>query len=257
MPDKTLLDAVLAPGGLSVLFQPIYAIKNQTLTLHALEALSRGPAGTNVHRADVLFEYARRKGAEAELDRVCIALALREVATLPTQPVVSLNVHASTLERDNDFPRFLFDTCAAVSIDPSRLILELIEQQRFWDKGRFLRTLVELRRAGVQIALDDVGLGYSNHRLMAEIHPDIVKVDRYFVNGSRGNDAILAAIESIVVLAGRLHSKVIAEGIETLADLRRVCSLGIDLVQGYLFARPLSARCVVQRLSERTSTLVN
>ncbi len=67
----------------------------------------------------------------------------------------------------------------------------------------------------------------------------------------------LAAIESIVVLARRLHSKVIAEGIETLADLRRVCALGIDLVQGYLFARPLSARCVVQRLSERTSTLVN
>jgi len=257
MSDKTLLDAILAPGGLSVLFQPIYAIEGQTLTLHALEALSRGPAGTNVHRADVLFEYARRKGAEAEVDRVCIALALREVATLPMQPVVSLNVHASTLERDGDFPRFLFDACAAVSVEPQRLILELIEQQRFWDEARFLRTLVQLRRAGVRIALDDVGLGYSNHRLMAEIHPDIVKVDRYFVKGSRGNDATLAAIESIIVLARRLDSRVIAEGVETMADLRRVCSLGIDLVQGYLFARPLSARCVMQRLTQHTSTLVN
>src|SRR6202171_5901735 len=188
MSDKTLLDAILAPGGLSVLFQPIYAIEGQTLTLHALEALSRGPAGTNVHRADVLFEYARRKGAEAEVDRVCIALALREVATLPMQPVISLNVHASTLERDGDLPRFLFAARAAVSVETQRLILELIEQQRFWDEARFLRTLVQLRRAGVRIALDDVGLGYSNHRLMAEIHPDIVKVDRYFVKGSRGND---------------------------------------------------------------------
>src|ERR1700686_4719868 len=60
MSDPTLLDAILAPGGLSVLFQPIYEIHGQTLTLHALEALTRGPAGTNVHRADVLFEYARR-----------------------------------------------------------------------------------------------------------------------------------------------------------------------------------------------------
>lgn len=257
MSDPILLDAILAPGGLSVLFQPIYEIHGQTLTLHALEALTRGPAGTNVHRADVLFEYARRKGAECEVDRVCIELALREVATLPMQPVISLNVHASTLERDEDFPHFLFATCAAMAIDPSRLILELIEQQRFWDEGRFLRTLVQLRHEGVQIALDDVGLGYSNHRLMAEIHPDIVKVDRYFVNGSRGNDATLAAIESIVVLARRLHSRVIAEGVETLADLRRVSSLGIDLVQGYLFARPLTARCVVQRLKGLTPTLVN
>src|ERR1700686_3957395 len=104
MSEPTLLDAILAPGGLSVLFQPIYEIHGQTLTLHALEALTRGPAGTNVHRADVLFEYARRKGAEGDLDHLCIELALREVATLPTQPVVSLNVHASTLERYDDFP---------------------------------------------------------------------------------------------------------------------------------------------------------
>jgi EAL domain-containing protein (putative c-di-GMP-specific phosphodiesterase class I) len=248
MSEKTHLDAILAPGGLSMLFQPIYAIKGQTTTLHALEALTRGPAGTNLHRADVLFEYARRKGAEVEVDHACIELALREVATLPMQPVVSLNVHAATLERDDDFPRFLFDACAACSVEPSRLILELIEQQRFRDEARFLRTLVQLRREGIRIAVDDVGLGYSNHRLMAEIHPEIVKVDRYFVKGSRGDDAALAAIESIVVLARRLHSSVIAEGIETMSDLRRVCSLGIDIVQGYLFARPLTARCVVQRL---------
>ena len=257
MSEPTLLDAITAPGGLSVLFQPIYAIKEQTLTLHALEALTRGPAGTNVHRADVLFEYARRKGAEVEVDHLCITLALHEVATLPMQPVVSLNVHASTLERDDDFPRFLFDACAAASVEPSRLILELIEQQRFWDEARFLRTLETLRRAGVRIALDDVGLGYSNHRLITEIHPEIVKVDRYFVSRSRDNDATLAAIESIVVLARRLHSSVVAEGVETMADLRRVCSLGIDLVQGYLFARPISARCIAQRLKELTPTVVH
>jgi len=56
-------------------------------------------------------------------------------------------VHASTLERDDDFPRFLFDACAVAAVEPSRLILELIEQQRFWDEARFLRTLVQLRRA--------------------------------------------------------------------------------------------------------------
>ena len=63
--------------------------------------------------------------------------------------------------------------------------------------------------------------------------------------------------EAIVVLARRLHSRVVAEGVETLADLRRVSSLGIDLVQGYLFARPLTARCVVQRLKELAPAHVN
>src|SRR5260221_5061584 len=115
MSEPTLLDAITAPGGLSVLFQPIYAIKEQTLTLHALEALTRGPAGTNVHPADVLFEYARRKGAEVERDHPCIALALHEGSTLPMQPVISPNGHPAQLDADVHFPPFPLDACAAAS----------------------------------------------------------------------------------------------------------------------------------------------
>src|SRR5258708_37353991 len=77
----------------------------------------------------------------------------------------------------------------------------------------------------------------QNHRLMAEIRPDIVKVDRYFVNGSRGNDAILAANAAIVVLARLPHSTDVREGGEALADRRSVYPHRNNLVQGYLIAR--------------------
>lgn len=257
MPSATLLDSILSPGALSVLFQPIYELKEQTLNLVALEALTRGPAATNAHSADVLFEYARRRGAEQRVDRLCIELALREAATIPFETAISVNIHAATVERDTDFPLYLFEACERYGIAPSRLILELIEQQRFWDESRFHHVLGQLRDAGVRIAVDDVGLGYSNHRMIAEIRPDIVKVDRYFVNGCRDNNARRAVVESIVLLACRLGGRVIAEGIETRSDLECVASLGIDMLQGFLFARPLSARCVVQRLNKRATNITN
>src|SRR5690349_16561654 len=97
MKTASLLDMVLEPGGLSVAFQPIFEIRGESIRLHNLECLSRGPKGTNLERADILFEYARKKHSEDLLDRTCIALALQCASEFPTEPNLSINVHASTL----------------------------------------------------------------------------------------------------------------------------------------------------------------
>jgi EAL domain-containing protein (putative c-di-GMP-specific phosphodiesterase class I) len=121
------------------------------------------------------------------------------------------------------------------------VILEIVEQQKYWDDARFFRAIDKLRDAGVRIALDDIGLGYSNYRTMIEVRPDFYKIDRYFVTGSSERDNARAAIESIVHLARRLGGRPIAEGIETGDDLRTVAGLGIDLVQGFHLAVPRPA----------------
>src|SRR5439155_16736306 len=77
MTPRTLLHEILAEGGLSVLFQPIFEIGGQSRAIFALEALSRGPKGSNAERADVLFEYVRRKAKEPELGPACLAVALK------------------------------------------------------------------------------------------------------------------------------------------------------------------------------------
>lgn len=250
----TLLEQILGNGGISVLFQPIYAMNNGSASVFALEALSRGPKGSNAETANVLFEYVRRKGKEVVVDRSCVAAVLAAAGTISipmrgevAQPAISINVHAATLEQDDDFARFLVDTCAQYGINVNRLILEIVEQQQYWDDARFFRTMNTLRAAGVRIALDDIGLGYSNYRTLIEVRPDFYKIDRYFVTGSKEKDNARAAIESIVLLAHRLGGRAIAEGIESGDDLESVRGLGIDLVQGFHLAVPQPASALTDK----------
>jgi EAL domain-containing protein (putative c-di-GMP-specific phosphodiesterase class I) len=242
----TLLHDILAEGGLSVLFQPIFELNEANApSLFAIEALSRGPKGSNAESALVLFEYVRRKGKEAEVDRACVREVLSAASKIPTEAAISINVHASTLETDADFVRFLFDTCAWNGIVLSRVILEIVEQQKYWDDKRFFRALDTLRADGIRIALDDIGLGYSNYRTLIEVRPDFFKIDRYFVSGCKDKDNSRAAIESIALLARRLGGRTIAEGIESADDLTTVHALGIDLVQGFHLAMPRPAEELV------------
>lgn len=238
MKRRTLLDDILAPGGLSILFQPIFEIVAGEPMPFAIEALARGPKNSNVECANVLFEYVRRKGKEIEVDRACISGAVAAAAGVPGSPAISINVHASTLERDPRLAEFLVETCNANDVDTSRLILEIVEQQKFWDEHAFFEALQALRALGVRIALDDIGIGYSSHRMLIEVRPEIFKIDRYFIACCTEKPPSRAAIESIVLMAARLGGRVVAEGIETFSEFETVAALGIDLVQGYYFGRP-------------------
>jgi EAL domain-containing protein (putative c-di-GMP-specific phosphodiesterase class I) len=250
----TLIQQILGDGGISVLFQPIYALNGGAASVFALEALARGPKGSNAETANVLFEYVRRKGKEADVDRACVAAILAAAASIKlpgrpqsAEPAISINVHAATLEQDDAFVGFLLDRCEAHGIAVSRLILEIVEQQQYWDDVRFFGAMDTLRAAGIRIALDDIGLGYSNYRTLIEVRPDFYKIDRYFVTGSKEKDNARAAIESIVLLASRLGGRVIAEGIESRDDLETVRDLGIDLVQGFHLAVPQPASALIDK----------
>jgi EAL domain-containing protein (putative c-di-GMP-specific phosphodiesterase class I) len=236
-----IIDELLAPGGLSTLFQPILEVEPAGTTLFALEALTRGPKNSNLERADLLFDMVRRTGCEVEIDCACAGAAVKAGARFPGTTPISINVHASTLERDNRFVDVLVEACSAAGIQLSRIILEIVEQQPFLQELAFFRALDELRAKGVLIALDDIGIGFSNHKTLIEVRPDLFKIDRFFVRDCKARPHARAAIESIVLLAARLGGRVVAEGIETLNDLETVSSLGIDLVQGFYFARPAAS----------------
>ncbi len=236
----TLLQQILSEGGLTTLFQPIFDVQDDGRKLFAVEALSRGPKGSNAERADVLFEYVRRKGSEAEVDRACTKAALHAAGANGIPCAITINVHASTLEQDDGWVDFLAANCDRSGVQLSRVILEIVEQQKFWDERRFFETLDAVREAGVRIALDDIGLGYSNHRMLIEIRPEFYKIDPYFISGSSEKPHARAAVESIVLLARRLGGIVIAEGIESIHDLRTLRDLGIHLAQGHYLGSPSS-----------------
>lgn len=235
----SLLDLVLEPGSLTPLFQPIVEVHGESLRLHSYECLVKGPRDTNLEAAGVLFEYVRAKRAEAAVDRACITTSFLAAERLAIKPRLSVNVHACTLGCDPGFPAFLVATARAHGIDPARLTVEVVEHAPPWDTPRFLEALERLRQAGARIALDDVGLGQSNFRMILDTRPDYFKIDRYFVEGCHSDPYRRAVLESVVQLAGRFGGRVVAEGVSQLADFDAVHALGVDLVQGWLIAPAL------------------
>jgi EAL domain-containing protein (putative c-di-GMP-specific phosphodiesterase class I) len=243
--DATLLDTILEPGRLSVAFQPIFEVSSDPPALFGLECLIRGPRGTNAERPNVLFEYVRRKRAEAPTDRACVATALAQAGSLPARPRLSLNVHASTLGRDPGFPAFFLEQADGAKIAPERLVVEIVEHSPPLDVPGFRRALEELRDAGVTIALDDVGLGQSNYKMILDVRPQIYKLDRYLVSGAWSDPYRQVILDSLARMVRRLEARAVAEGVETEQELVAVEAAGIDLIQGFLFARPLSAHELV------------
>jgi EAL domain-containing protein (putative c-di-GMP-specific phosphodiesterase class I) len=247
MPEHSALDTLLAPGGITPMYQPMYAMTHAGPRLFAFECLVRGPRGTNFESAKVLFDYVRLKRQEALVDRVCIATALHQLPAMPSEAKVSVNVHASTLGRDTGFVDFFVAITENCHLPPARLIVEIIEHAPPFDSEAFMRSIERLRGLGVGIALDDVGLGQSNFKMMLDVSPDYVKVDRYFVDGCGTDPRRCAVIEAIVQLARQFGAHVIAEGVETVDDLETVQTLGIKLVQGFLLSHPLTARELTRR----------
>jgi EAL domain-containing protein (putative c-di-GMP-specific phosphodiesterase class I) len=174
------------------------------------------------------------------LDRSCLSAALRAAGKLEGDFRVSVNVHASTLAADPDFPSFIADASDESSIDLSRLTIEIVEHSPPHAVKEFRTALAKLRTLGVLVAIDDIGLGYSNFRMIVDAQADYFKIDRYFVSGIERDPYRFAVLESVAKLAAKVDARVIAEGIETATELGSVIEAGIHLVQGFYFSEPLS-----------------
>lgn len=242
----TQFDMLLRPGAIRVEFQPILALDQGRARLYAVEALARGPAGSSFERPDVLFEYARRRGEEGRLDLICISQALASAAPLPGKPSISLNVHGSTLSHGDGFAKRLLNTAEACGIAPERLMLEIVEHRACWDMTSVHATLALLRDAGVRIAVDDLGTGASNFRMVVDCRPDHLKIDRYIVKDCSRDPVRASVIASIAHLSRSIGAPAIAEGIEDDSDLDLVLSLGVDIIQGWLFAPAMPAHALAQ-----------
>jgi EAL domain-containing protein (putative c-di-GMP-specific phosphodiesterase class I) len=230
----SLLDTILDADRLSVRFQPIFRISDHVSQVHGLEALIRGPRGTNFERVDILFDYVRRKKAEHAMDRTCLTAACRAAKGLPRHVGLNVNVHATTLAQKKGFPRFLLDLADRYSMTPQRITVEIVEHAPASHVPGLAASLSTLRATGVRIALDDVGLGQSNYRMMLDCHPEYFKLDSYFVRGLKSDPRRLAVVESVATLAASIGSAVVAEGVESAEDIALLNRMKVEFVQANL-----------------------
>ncbi len=238
---KSILETILDPTTLSVFFQPIFEVRNGIKRVDSVEALIRGPRKTNFYRADILFDYVRRKKAEAAVDQSCFTAVCEAVTALPEDIRVNVNVHAATLGQNSGFVDFFRRCAKRHSLKLDRFTIEIVEHAPSCDASRLTATIAQLRDFGVRIALDDVGLGQSNYRMMLDCDPEYFKLDGYFVRDLNRDPKRRAVVSSLVALAKTLESAVVAEAVGSEEDLAKISELGVDLVQANILcaAMPL------------------
>jgi len=237
---RSVLDTILEPEQLSVRFQPIFHIKDGASRIDSLEALIRGPAGTNFERADILFDYVRRKKAESAVDQSCIIAILDAVAELPSHFRININVHASTLGKNASFADLFRREAQKRSLTLERFTAEIVEHAPTYNVPGLMYTIRALRDSGVRIALDDVGLGHSNYRMMLDCRPEYFKLDAYFVRGLCEDSDRCAVVQSIVSLAESMGGRVVAEGAESREGLATLARMGVELFQANLLCGAMS-----------------
>jgi EAL domain-containing protein (putative c-di-GMP-specific phosphodiesterase class I) len=245
MTKRCLLDRILEPGSLSVRLQPVLEVHAGRLRPHYFEALIRGPQGTSAESPAILFEYARNKSQESAVDRACVEAILDDARVLQADDLLGINVHASTLAMDAGFVEFLAVRLEAHGISPLRVVIEVVEHAPPWNVEGLRTGIAALRALGTRIALDDVGLGHSNYFMVLECRPDYLKIDRHFVHGCHRDFHRRAVLASVAQLARPFGARVVAEGVEEAADLAALRGLGINLIQGYLLARPVPVADIV------------
>jgi diguanylate cyclase (GGDEF)-like protein len=166
---------------------------------------------------------------------------------------VSVNVPSELLAAPG-FRSMTLDTINRHRLQPGQLIIELTESSVVRDITAARRAIAELRSVGVPVWLDDFGVGYSSLSQLHELDFDLIKLDRSFVHSVDTSPRQAAFLSGLLQLSATIGTGVLAEGIETPAQLARLQTLGCTLGQGYLFARPLVPDAVLDYLVRARST---
>lgn len=243
-----LQDVLSTPGGLDLQYQPVFELQAEgTLRLDFVECLARGPEGSALATARELFAAARGEGLSAWLDRVIVRTALAELSPFPATLRLAFNLDVRTLESEVDFAEYLLSELAEHGVFAHQVLVEIVEQSSIEMPSRVAQTIRRLRRSGVLIAVDDVGEGFSNHRMLLALRPELLKLDRFIVDGIATDRHRRAIASSLLHLAEGFNGRLVAEGVETLDQLVTLRELGIELFQGYLLARPTRAEEMLHR----------
>jgi diguanylate cyclase len=166
---------------------------------------------------------------------------------------VSVNVSAKQLA-DKDFLSSVKSVLDELQFDPSLLKFEITESILLNNRQAAQHVLSAARAMGIEICLDDFGTGYSSLSYLLDFPFDTIKIDRSFVQNVDHNPQRAEMLRTIVQLAKKLNKKVIAEGIETLAQLKFLDAIPCDFVQGFLFSKPLVPEIITELLEAELGT---
>lgn len=223
---------------LTLHYQPQISADGKSIV--SVEALlrARRPGPGSRTAADILAHFADPQEAEA-LDWWVLRTGCTAALNWPTLSV-GINVGADRF-RDPSFAERLIAMVGEIGVEPSRIELEIVESSYIGDFDSAFANITRLRAHGLRIALDDFGTGFSSLGYLNSFRIDEIKIDRSFVNRLVDDATGRALVQAIITLGHALGLEVVAEGVETQEQAQLLGQMGCDLLQGFLYARPMPA----------------
>ena len=232
-----LREALAAATGLEVHYQPLLDIPSGKVI--GFEALARWQHATRglVMPSDFI-PIAESSGLILELDEWVLTRACSDAKDW--EPPLRLSVNISPVQfAYGDIAGLVERVVRQSEIDPSRLELEITEGVLIQDPAHALVMLNRIRALGVQIVLDDFGIGYSSLNYFRQFPFDKIKIDRSFIADVLDNSQARSIVQAVISLGRCLNLQVVAEGVETKQQLAVLTELGCNQAQGYLIGRPM------------------
>ena len=232
------LRTALNQGAIHPAFQAI--VDAHTGAVVAVEALARWrhPDKGMIPPAQFV-PLAEDTGLIAQLGRSINRDAATALKALPASDNVRLSLNVSALEiRKGDFVQSLLRQLESGGLAPERVQLEITERLLLEPSTELLQKLQALRESGIRIAIDDFGVGSTSLRLLHKLPVDVLKIDRTFIAGSDEDPRVETLVRAIIDMGHALDLQIVAEGVETEQQAKRLRQCGCDLLQGYLFCEP-------------------
>lgn len=242
------LDKAIDKAQLRLVFQPIMDAKSESIV--AAEALLRWNLDGEAIPPDVFIPIAEQSGAIREIGHWVLDQSMRFAKELERQGFnlkICVNVSIAQFED----PAFVDAVQALIvehGVNPQLIYLELTESVFSRDKLTLVNAVKGLQALGLHVSIDDFGTGYSSLSIIQDLHVNIVKVDRSFVNNLEENG--LAVVRAVMVMAQGMGYKVVAEGVEKAGQAELLRELGVDLLQGYLYSKPLECDDLIESLTD-------
>lgn len=235
---RARIERVLSdPEAMTVVFQPLRHLESMRIT--SVEALARFP-GSGAG-PDWFFGEAAQVGLGTELEVAAVSLATSALAVLPNDVRLNVNVSPETLYSDD----FLSLVCA---LPKGRLVVEVTEHEAIEDYAELREASRRLAQHGIDLSVDDVGMGFSGFNRILESDPKELKLDAIVVRGVDSNPVKQALIETFCAFGKRAGFEIVAEGVETPAELQALRKLRVHTGQGYHLGRPTTLEAILAEL---------
>ena len=219
----------------SMAFQPIVDVHARRIL--AYEALTRGPHGEPVSSVLAKTLHNNRYAFDQRCREKAIQIS-SHLGILDTGAALSINFFPNAVYEPAQCLRRTFNAADAVGFPLQRLIFEITEVEKVHSQEHLRNIMLEYKKHGLRVAIDDFGAGHSGLSLLSVFQPDLIKIDRALIQNVHERPTSRSIVRSIVQVCQELGVTVIAEGIEQEQEMQVLCDMGISRMQGFFFARP-------------------